>query len=118
MSPLQQASILTIMALMMGLGFVLVGTMIGVPTASKLSIDDMGTTGDVAVVDYRLGNCTAAPFLNALNDKGIPFAICTGAEGSEIRTLYPHTAVLAKPYTPEDVFLVVNSLIASLLARA
>jgi hypothetical protein len=33
MSPLQQASILTLLAL--GLGFVLVGTMVGVPTASN-----------------------------------------------------------------------------------
>jgi DNA-binding NarL/FixJ family response regulator len=72
---------------------------------------------DVAVVDYRLANCTAAPFLDALNKRGVPFAICTGAEASEIRTLYPHTAILAKPYAPEDVALVVNSLIASLLAR-
>ena len=51
MSPLQQASILTIMALMMGLGFVLVGTMIGVPTASKLAIDDMGTAGHGSALD-------------------------------------------------------------------
>ena len=71
---------------------------------------------DVAVVDYRLGNCTAVRLLNALNDRSIPFAICTGTKGSEIRTLYPHTAILPKPCTPEDVFLVVNSLIASLLA--
>ncbi len=73
---------------------------------------------DVAVVDYRLEYATAAPFLNALNDKGIPFAICTGAPESEIRSLYPHTAILAKPYTPEGVSLVVNSLIASHLANA
>ena len=51
MSPRQQASILTIMALMMGLGFVLVGTMIGVPTASKLAIDDMGTAGHGSASD-------------------------------------------------------------------
>ncbi len=75
-------------------------------------------TFDVAVVDYLLGPCTAGPFLDALRDRSIPFAICTVATDSEIRSLYPHTAMLAKPYTPEEVALVVNSLIASRLANA
>ena len=90
---------------------------VGPLSSLEQALDTLGHEAfDVAVVDYRLGSRTAVPFLNALNDMSIPFAICTGTEGSEIRTLYPRAAILAKPYTPDDVALVVNSLIASRFA--
>jgi DNA-binding NtrC family response regulator len=72
---------------------------------------------DVAVVDFLLEDGNAAPLAQALNGKGIPFAICTGAAESEISAQYPHTPILGKPYNPDDVHLVLNSLIASRLAN-
>ena len=71
---------------------------------------------DVAVVDYLLEDGNAAPLAEILNEKGIPFAMCTGAGEGEISSLFPYTPILCKPYNPDDVSLVVNSLIASRLA--
>ena len=71
---------------------------------------------DVAVIDYLLEDGDASPLAKVLNDKGIPFAMCTGANESEISSLYPHTPILSKPFNPADVSHVVNSLIASRLA--
>ena len=45
MTALQQASILTVLALTVGIGFVVLGTMLGVPSAPSLAFDDMGTSG-------------------------------------------------------------------------
>ncbi|CAA2142070.1 response regulator [Hyphomicrobium sp. ghe19] len=71
---------------------------------------------DIAVIDYLLEDGEASPLTRALDVKGIPFAICTGAGGAELCSLYPNTPILGKPYNPEDVSMVVNSLIASRLA--
>jgi DNA-binding NarL/FixJ family response regulator len=71
---------------------------------------------DFAVVDYVLEDGNAAPLAKILIDKAIPFAICTGSAGDEISSVFPNTPILGKPYNPEDVSLVVNSLIASRLA--
>jgi DNA-binding NtrC family response regulator len=73
---------------------------------------------DIAVVDYLLEDGEAAPLARALDVKGIPFAICTGAGGAELCTRYPNTPILGKPYNPDDVSMVVNSLIASRLAAS
>ena len=71
---------------------------------------------DVAVVDYLLEDGNAGPLAETLNERSIPFALCTGAGEGEISSLFPHTPILSKPYNPDDVSLVVNSLIASRLA--
>ncbi len=73
---------------------------------------------DVAVLDFMLEDGTATPLAKALDDKGIPFAMCTGAGEGEMSTLFPNTPILNKPYCPEDVSRVVNSLIASRLASS
>jgi DNA-binding NtrC family response regulator len=73
---------------------------------------------DIAVVDYLLEDGEAAPLARALDVKGIPYAICTGAGGAELCTRYPNTPILGKPYSPDDVSIVVNSLIASRLAAS
>ena len=71
---------------------------------------------DVAVVDYLLEDGNSGPIAETLNERSIPFALCTGAGEGEISSLFPHTPILSKPYNPDDVSLVVNSLIASRLA--
>ena len=47
---------------------------------------------DVAVVDYRLGNCTAGRLLNALNDRSIPFAhvALVQKEAKSVRSILAH----------------------------
>lgn len=68
---------------------------------------------DMAVVDYVLEDGTAQPLANALDAKGIPYAICTGISQDVITSHYPNTPILGKPYSPEDVSIVVNGLVAS-----
>jgi DNA-binding response OmpR family regulator len=90
------------------------------PTAGvEAALDAVGREDiDVAVVDYVLEDGDAAPLAKMLDEKGIPFAICTGSVEGEMSALFPNTPILGKPYNPDDVALVVNSLIASRLASA
>lgn len=81
-------------------------------------IEIQAGTVDVAVLDFMLEDGTAAPLAKALDDKGIPFAMCTGAGEAQMSTLFPNTPILNKPYCPEDVSRVLNSLVASRLASA
>ncbi len=95
-------------------GCSVIGPILSVRDALELlSAEDV----DIAVVDYLLEDGEAAPLARALNDKGIPFAICTGGGVGDLGMLYPNTPFLAKPYNPDDVSMVVNSLIASPLAN-
>lgn len=71
---------------------------------------------DVAVIDFLLTDGNAEPLARVLDDRGVPYAICTGAGEEELTSRYPYTPLLGKPYIPDDVCLVVNSLIASRLA--
>ena len=73
---------------------------------------------DIAVIDYLLEDGEAEPLACALDRKGIPYAICTGAGQDKIGSLYPNTPIIGKPFTPEDVSVVVNCLIASRLAHS
>ncbi len=97
-----------------GYGCRVIGPILSVRDALELlSTEDV----DIAVVDYLLEDGEAAPLARALDDKGIPFAICTSGSEENLGTLFPNTPVLAKPYNPDDVSMVVNSLIASRLAN-
>jgi DNA-binding NtrC family response regulator len=71
---------------------------------------------DVALVDFILEDGTASPLAQYLDSKGIPFALCTGRHPREFTEHFPSTPILGKPYNPDDVALVVNSLIASRLS--
>ena len=71
---------------------------------------------DVAVVDFQLEDGNSGPLADALNANGVPFAISTDAGEGEISSLFPHTPILSKPYNPDELSRVVNSLIASRLA--
>lgn len=73
---------------------------------------------DVAVVDYVLEDGNATPLASILNEKAIPFAICSGAGEDHIGSIFPNTPILGKPYNSDDVSLIVNSLIASRLGGA
>jgi CheY-like chemotaxis protein len=86
------------------------------PTVEKALEALERETIDVAVIDYLLEDGDASQLAKVLDEKGIPFAFCTGTEESQISSLYPRTPILAKPFLSDDVSLVVNSLIARRLA--
>jgi CheY-like chemotaxis protein len=65
---------------------------------------------DVAIVDHMLEDGTAAHLAKVLDERGIPYAICTAAREDKIRPLYPDKPILGKPYNAEDISLVVDDL--------
>jgi CheY-like chemotaxis protein len=70
---------------------------------------------DIALVDFILEDGSADRLLDDLNKRGIPFALCTGAD---LAALYPHTPLLSKPFVAKDVMAVVNTLMAARLATS
>jgi DNA-binding NtrC family response regulator len=71
---------------------------------------------DVAIIDFILEDGLAGPLARYLDEKHIPYALCTGRHADELSAHFPRTPILGKPYNPDDVATVVNSLIASLLS--
>ncbi|WP_409560174.1 response regulator [Hyphomicrobium sp. MC8b] len=67
---------------------------------------------DAAILDFLLADGSAEPLAEYLDDKGIPFAICTGTEEHKLSEYYPRTPILGKPYDSDDVRMLVNGLIA------
>lgn len=70
---------------------------------------------DIALIDYVLGEITAAPLAKLLDEKGIPYALCTGASGAMTSFDFPNTPILEKPFQPEDICNVVDALLAARL---
>ena len=93
-------------------GCEVVGPEVTVATALKIL---EGGEVDIALVDFTLKDGSAERLLDDLNRRGIPFAICTGAD---LAALYPHAPLLSKPFTTKDVTTVVNSLMAARLATS
>lgn len=71
---------------------------------------------DIAFIDFILEDGVANSLAAFLNERRIPFAICTGRCEDELGMHFPSTPILGKPYNANDVTLVVNSLIASRLS--
>lgn len=71
---------------------------------------------DIALIDYVLGETTARPLAKLLDDRAIPYALCTAAQGEEMSLDFPNTPILQKPYRPEDVCNVIDALVAARLA--
>lgn len=67
---------------------------------------------DAAILDFLLADGSAEPLAEYLDDKGIPYAICTGTEEHKLSENYPRTPILGKPYNADDVRMLVNGLIA------
>jgi len=94
-------------------GCCVVGPSVTVQDA-MLIVDQEGI--DVAIIDFLLEDGVASPLAQYLDEKQIPFALCTGRDAHELSVHFPSTPILGKPYNPDDVALVVNSLIASRLS--
>lgn len=58
---------------------------------------------DFAFVDYRLADGTSEPVTDALKDRAIPFAFCTGQSKCDFAAVSQQAPVIWKPFLPEDV---------------
>lgn len=69
-------------------------------------------TPDVAMLDFNLGQETSIPLARELHSKNIPYAFLSGQIKSVIiDTDLPPRPVLLKPFVPEHLVTVVETLI-------
>lgn len=73
---------------------------------------------DAAVLDYLLDDGTVEPLARVLDERGICYVLCTGAEEKGIARRHPRTPVLTKPFRVDDVCAAVNDLITQQLNKA
>jgi CheY-like chemotaxis protein len=67
---------------------------------------------DAAVLDYLLDDGTVEPLARILDEQGISYALCTGAQEKRIERRHPETPILTKPFRVDDVCTVVNDLLS------
>ena len=78
-----------------------------------------GTLFDAAILDVSFRGQPVWPLADALQGKGIRFALATGYDGRQTQRRYPSAAVLAKPYALENLRQALDALRAfKLLASA
>jgi DNA-binding response OmpR family regulator len=65
---------------------------------------------DIAIIDVVLADGTSEPLMEALRQRGVPFAISSGLSEADLRFDYPGVPILAKPYGMSEVAYVFNSL--------
>jgi DNA-binding NtrC family response regulator len=66
---------------------------------------------DFALIDYRLGDGTSEPITEALKNKAIPYALCTGQSKNDFPTTSMDVPVIWKPFVPEDIHRVIDQLV-------
>lgn len=71
---------------------------------------------DIAIVDYLLEDGTADRLARALDQRKIPFALCTGSDGGQLNVKFAGTPIVTKPYTQADIQGVIDTLVANRLA--
>jgi DNA-binding response OmpR family regulator len=71
---------------------------------------------DIALVDYVVGEISAAPLAKLLDEKAIPYALCTADRSHKVSLDFPNTPILQKPFQVEDVSNVIDALLAARLA--
>ena len=65
---------------------------------------------DFAILDINLGSgAVSFPIADLLMQRGIPFAFATGYDRDRIAARYDATALLRKPFTPDQLLKVLSS---------
>lgn len=79
-----------------------------------LSVIESGVTIDIATVDMNLRGESAAPIVDALATRTVPFVFMTGAHDHPLFARYPHVPRCAKP---TDFVRFIDVLLGELRAR-
>src|SRR3569832_2132921 len=58
---------------------------------------------DVAIVDWHLRNEISAPLIEMLEQRQIPFDLCSGSALDELASLFPASPILTKPFASDDL---------------
>jgi DNA-binding response OmpR family regulator len=66
---------------------------------------------DAAILDYLLADGTVEPLAKVLDERGIAYVLCTGAQERGLSHRYPPAPVLTKPYRVDDVCAAVKELL-------
>jgi DNA-binding response OmpR family regulator len=74
---------------------------------------------DAAILDLRLGGESTTGFARVLADRGVPFVFATGmSDATEITENFPDVPVIAKPYSGDELVLVLTKVIHELALEA
>lgn len=73
---------------------------------------------DVAIVDYNLHGRPADLLAKLLQVRGIPYALATGSSLREMASKLPDALMLPKPYTYNDVQMMLETLLLKRAAAA
>ena len=58
---------------------------------------------DVAIVDWHLRDEISAPLIKLLEQRQIPFVLCSGSALDELASLFPTSPILTKPFASDDL---------------
>ncbi|WP_420394627.1 response regulator [Acuticoccus sp.] len=86
------------------LGHHVVGVAAAVERAIAM-IEHMAADVDAAIVDANLSGVSARPVVDKLTECGVPVLVASGYEPKELRRLGFTTAILRKPYRPQELQL-------------
>ena len=71
---------------------------------------------DVAVLDYHLKDGTADHLARELQQREVPFVICSGTAGlAELATVFQDTKFLPKPFSADDLIGAITAAHSGLL---
>jgi two-component SAPR family response regulator len=65
---------------------------------------------DIALVDVNLGDETAYPFAEALEEAKVPYIFVTGYDVAAIRPNFRHRPMLEKPFSPDALAALVAGI--------
>jgi len=58
---------------------------------------------DVAIVDWHLRDEISAPLIDLLQQRHIPFVVCSGSALEELASLFPASTILLKPFGSDEL---------------
>jgi CheY-like chemotaxis protein len=92
-----------------------VGFAVIIATSSDQALSILAESSiEVAVIDMHLGDSSStAGVVASLDQRGIPFAICTGSMLAEARERFPGRPIVAKPFLDREIKDAVRSLAAA-----
>jgi len=65
---------------------------------------------DVAIVDWHLKDEISAPLIDMLQQRQVPFILCSGSALDELAGLFPASPMLTKPFASDDLLGALHQL--------
>lgn len=66
---------------------------------------------DVAIVDWHLRTEISAPLIDVLQQRHVPFVLCSGEALEELAGLFPAVPIVSKPFASDQIVDVINQVV-------